>query len=89
MEIDFGDDFEARVRIDATMAQQPTAERGRVVERHDDGSVTVTARVRNSAAFRLWLLDMGRHAVVEAPTELVGEITSWLRALAAETGEAG
>ncbi len=89
MEIDFGDDFEARVRIDTTMAQQPTAERGRVVERHDDGSVTVTARVRNSAAFRLWLLDMGRHAVVEAPTELVGEITSWLRALAAETGEAG
>ena len=89
MEIDFGADFEARVRIDATMAQQPTAERGRIVERHDDGSVTVTARVRNRAAFRLWLLDMGRHAVVESPPELVGEITSWLGALAADAGEAG
>lgn len=89
MEIDFGDDFEARVRIDATMAQQPTAERGRVVERHHDGSVTVRARVRNRAAFRVWLLDMGRHAVVESPPELVGEITSWLRALAAAAGEAG
>ena len=88
MEIDFGDDFEARVRIDATMAQQPTAERGRVVERHDDGSVTVTVRVRNRAAFRVWLLDMGRHAVVESPTELVGEITSWLRELAGEAGDA-
>lgn len=84
MEIDFGDDFEARVRIDATMAHQPTAERGRVVERHDDGSVTVAARVRNRAAFRVWVLDMGRHAVVESPPELVAEITSWLRALAAD-----
>ena len=82
MEIDFGDDFVARVRIDATMAHQPTAERGKVVVRHDDGSVTVEARVRNRTAFRTWLLDMGRHAVVESPPELVNEITSWLRALA-------
>ncbi|MDE0497530.1 MAG: WYL domain-containing protein [Acidimicrobiaceae bacterium] len=87
MEIDFGDDFVARVQIDATMAQQPTAERGRVVERHDDGSVTVTVRVRNRAAFRVWLLDMGRHAVVESPPELVDEITSWLRALASDAGD--
>ena len=87
MEIDFGDDFVARVRIDATMAQQPTAERGRVVERHDDGSVTVTVRVRNRAAFRVWLLDMGRHAVVESPPELVDEVTSWLRALASDAGD--
>ena len=83
MEIDFGDDFEARVRIDATMAHQPTAERGRVIERHDDGSVMVAAQVRNRAAFRVWVLDMGRHAVVESPPELVAEITSWLRSLAA------
>ncbi|MCY3609165.1 MAG: WYL domain-containing protein [Acidimicrobiales bacterium] len=87
MEIDFGDDFVARVQIDATMAQQPTAERGRVVERHDDGSVTVTVRVRNRAAFRVWLLDMGRHAVVESPPELVDEVTSWLRALASDAGD--
>ena len=87
MEIDFGDDFVARVQIDATMAQQATAERGRVVERHDDGSVTVTVRVRNRAAFRVWLLDMGRHAVVESPPELVDEITSWLRALASDAGD--
>lgn len=86
MEIDFGDDFVARVQIDATMAQQPTAERGRVVERHDDGSVTVTVRVRNRTAFRVWLLDMGRHAVVESPPELVDEVTSWLRALASDAG---
>ena len=85
MEIDFGDDFEARVRIDATMARQPTAERGHVVERHDDGSVTVVVRVRNCAAFRVWLFDMGRHAVVESPPELVVEITSWLEALAGLT----
>ena len=88
MEIDFGDDFAARVRIDATMASQPTAERGTVVARHDDGSVTVEARVRNRTAFRTWLLDMGRHAVVESPPELVADITSWLAALAAETGAA-
>ncbi|MXZ16471.1 MAG: WYL domain-containing protein [Acidimicrobiales bacterium] len=87
MEIDFGDDFVARVQIDATMAQQPTAERGRVVERHDDGSVTVTVRVRNRAAFRVWLLDMGRHAVVESPPELVDEVTSWLRALVSDAGD--
>ncbi|MXX41678.1 MAG: WYL domain-containing protein [Acidimicrobiales bacterium] len=87
MEIDFGDDFVARVQIDATMARQPTAERGRVVERHDDGSVTVTVRVRNRAAFRVWLLDMGRHAVVESPPELVDEVTSWLRALVSDAGD--
>ncbi|WP_420625936.1 helix-turn-helix transcriptional regulator [Candidatus Poriferisodalis sp.] len=81
MEIDFGDDLVARVRIDTTMAHQPTAERGQAVVRHDDGSVTVEARVRNRPAFRTWLLDMGRHAVVESPPELVDEITSWLRAL--------
>jgi predicted DNA-binding transcriptional regulator YafY len=86
MEIDFGDDFEARVRIDATMAHQPTAERGRVIERHGNGSVTVAARVRNRAAFRVWVLDMGRHAVVESPPELVEEITSWLRSLADQAG---
>ena len=88
MEIDFGEDFEARVRIDATMAQQPTAERGRVVERHDDGAVTVSARVRNRAAFRVWVLDMGRHAVVQSPPELVADVTGWLHALAAQS-EAG
>ncbi len=82
MEIGSGDDLETRVRIDATMAQQPTVARGRVIETHDDGSVTVTARVRNRAAFRMWLLDMGRHAVVESPPELVDDIKSWLRALA-------
>lgn len=85
MEINFGDDLLARVRIDATMAQQPTAERGRVVARHDDGSVTVEARVRNRAAFRTWLLDMGRHAVMESPPELVADITRWLHALAADS----
>ena len=85
MEIDFGDNFEARVRIDATMAHQPTAERGRVVERHDDGAVTVSARVRNRAAFRVWVLEMGRHAIVESPPELVADITGWLRALAAHS----
>ncbi len=88
MEIDFGDDLVARVRIDATMAPQPIAERGRVVERHDDGSVTVEARVRNRIAFRTWLLDMGRHAVVESPSELVSDITSWLAAMAAGAGTA-
>ena len=88
MEIDFGDDVVARVRIDATMAPQPIAERGQVVERHDDGSVTVEARVRNRIAFRTWLLDMGRHAVVESPPELVIDITTWLAAMAAAAGAA-
>lgn len=88
MEIDFGDDLVARVRIDATMAAQPIAERGQVVERHDDGSVTVEARVRNRIAFRTWLLDMGRHAVVESPSELVSDITSWLAAMTAGAGGA-
>ena len=86
MEIDFGDDLLARVRIDATMAPQPTAERGRVVERHDDGSVTVEVRVRNRGAFRTWLLDMGRHSVVESPPDLVADIVGWLAELAGERG---
>ena len=84
MEIDLGDDFVARVRIDATMAHQPTAERGETVERHSDGSVTVEARVRNRAAFRTWLLDMGRHAKVLSPQALVDDVVDWLTAAAGE-----
>lgn len=83
MEISFGDNFMARVRIDAAMAQQPTAGRGTVVQRHDDGSVTVEAVVRNRTAFRTWLLDMGRHAVVLEPPELVADVVGWLGAMAA------
>ncbi|WP_419920824.1 helix-turn-helix transcriptional regulator [Candidatus Poriferisodalis sp.] len=82
MQIDVGDDFVARVRIDNVVAQQPTAERGEIVARDDDGSVTLEITVRNRTAFRTWLLDMGRHAVVLEPPELVSDIVDWLSALA-------
>ena len=82
MQIDVGDDFVARVRIDAVVAQQPAAERGEIVARHDDGSVTLEVAVRNRTAFRTWLLDMGRHAAVLEPPELVNDIVDWLTVLA-------
>ncbi len=84
MLIDFGDDFVARVHLDAVVAQQPAAERGEVMKHHDDGSVTVGVHVRNRTGFRTWLLDMGRHAIVLEPPELVDDVVGWLHALAAE-----
>ena len=89
MLIDFGDDFVALVHVDAVVAQQPAAERGEVIAHHDDGSVTVEVHVRNRTGFRTWLLDMGRHAVVLEPPELVDDVVAWLHALSTEADAVG
>ena len=52
-------------------------------------SVTVEVHVRNRTGFRTWLLDMGRHAVVLEPPELVDDVVAWLHALSTEADAVG
>ena len=74
----------AVVRVDAVLATKAIAEAGASaeVERHDDGSVTLTMPVRQRGAFRSWLLGMLEHAEVVGPPALRDDVVAWLRALA-------
>jgi predicted DNA-binding transcriptional regulator YafY len=73
----------ALVRVDADRA--PAIERelgaGRVVERHDDGSIDVEVPSANHAAFRSWVLGLSEHAVVLSPADVRAEVVDWLRAM--------
>ncbi len=80
-----GDEPEtAVVRVDAVLASKAVADAGpsASIERHDDGSVTITLPVVQRAAFRSWLLGFLDHAVVVSPPELRDEVVGWLVAVA-------
>lgn len=80
-----GDEPEqAVVRVDAVLAAKAIGEAGASaeVERHDDGSITLTMPVRQRGAFRSWLLGMLEHAEVVGPPALRDDVIAWLRALA-------
>lgn len=75
---------QAVVRVDAVLAAKATAEAGTTatVERHDDGSVTLTMPVRQREPFRSWVLGMLDHAEVVGPPALRDDLLSWLRRVA-------
>ena len=50
-------------------------------ERRDDGSVVVEVPVRNTDAFRSWVLGLRDHAEVLAPESLRGQVVEWLTEL--------
>lgn len=80
-----GDDREeAVVRVDAVLATKAVADAGAsaVVERHDDGSVTITMPVVQREAFRSWVLGLLDHAEVVGPPALRDDLVGWLRAMA-------
>jgi proteasome accessory factor B len=80
-----GDDREdAVVRVDAVLATKAVADAGgsAAVERHDDGSVTITMPVVQREAFRSWVLGLLDHAEVVGPPALRDDIVGWLRAMA-------
>jgi predicted DNA-binding transcriptional regulator YafY len=78
-------DQRAVVTVDAARAPLVVAEIGQeaVLDRYDDGSVSVVVPCVNRDAFRTWLLGLTTHAVVDAPAELREELVSWLREIAA------
>jgi predicted DNA-binding transcriptional regulator YafY len=78
----------AVVRVDAVLAGKAVAEAGSSasVERHDDGSVTITMPVVQRAAFRSWVLGLLDHAEVVGPPALRGWIVSWLESIAGAGG---
>ncbi|MBW3615521.1 MAG: WYL domain-containing protein, partial [Actinobacteria bacterium] len=74
----------ATLRVDSVLASKALADVGPSgsVERHDDGSVTITLPVVQRAAFRSWVLGFLDHAVVLSPPDLRSELVDWLAAVA-------
>ena len=74
---------EARVRLDAVVAQREVARLGeaRVVEQLDGGGVFVAIDVVSRAGFRSWLFGLRHHAQVVAPRDLVDDVVAWLRTI--------
>ncbi len=87
-ELGSGEPVEAFVMIDA--AHAPWAERhvgsATVQERHADGAVTVRLVVRNSDAFRSFVLGFLDGAEVLRPAALRADLLSWLQQKAAASG---
>jgi predicted DNA-binding transcriptional regulator YafY len=75
---------QAVVRVDAVLAAKAAAEAGSTatIERHDDGSVTLTMPVRQREPFRSWVVGMLDHAEVVGPPALRDDLISWLRRVA-------
>lgn len=82
------DTVTAVVAVDAVLAGKLCAELGEVAvrEQRPDGSTLFAFPVTNRAAFRGWLLGLGRHAEVLDPPELRAEVVAWLEALAGRAG---
>ncbi|HUP68983.1 MAG TPA: WYL domain-containing protein [Acidimicrobiales bacterium] len=80
----------AVVAVDAVLAGKLTAELGEVAvrEQRGDGPTVFAFPVTNRAAFRGWLLGLGRHAEVLGPPELRAEVVAWLEALAGKARQA-
>ncbi len=68
------------VLVDAVVVGRVVADVGedRVVERRADGSVVVRLEVTNMTALRTWVLDLGVHAEVLAPSSARAEVVAWL-----------
>ncbi|HET9442440.1 MAG TPA: WYL domain-containing protein [Acidimicrobiales bacterium] len=84
-----GDEPElATVRVDAVLAAKAEADAGpsATVDRHADGSVTVTLPVSLRGAFLSWVLGFLDHAEVLAPPDLRAETVAWLAAVAEAGG---
>lgn len=81
-----GDGVEASaiVRVDGVLATKAIADAGpsATVERHDDGSVTLTMPVAQREAFRSWVLGFLDHAEVLGPADLRDDVIDWLRSIA-------
>jgi len=75
---------QAVVRVDAVLAAKAVAEAGAsaTVERHDDGSVTLTMPVVQREPFRSWVVGMLDHAEVVGPPVLRDDVVGWLRRIA-------
>ena len=82
---DPADDREqAVVRVDAVLAAKAVAEAGASaeVERHEDGSVTLTMPVVQREPFRSWVVGLLDHAEVLGPPVLRDDLVAWLRRVA-------
>ncbi len=75
----------AVVHVDRVLAAKAIVEAGvsATVERHDDGSATLTLPVVQREAFRSWVLGFLDHAEVVGPPDLRDEIVDWLRSIVA------
>ena len=75
---------QAVVRVDAVLAAKAVADAGAsaTVERHGDGSVTLTMPVVQREPFRSWVVGLLDHAEVLGPPALRDDVVAWLRRIA-------
>ena len=80
---------EADVAVEPPLAAVVRAELGVDAERErrDDGTIVFRVPCANREAFRSWVLGLGLHAEVLAPSEVRADLVDWLRVTAA-TGAA-
>ena len=77
-----GEPVEARVLVDADQAAWACHHAGVDGERKPDGSVVITLKVRNTDAFRTFVVEFLEHAEVLDPPWLRDDFVTWLEALA-------
>lgn len=58
--------------------------RVREIDLLPEGGARVTVVISDPIRFRGWILGLGRHALIEGPTEVRDSFTTWLRNLAVE-----
>ncbi|HCB34238.1 MAG TPA: hypothetical protein DEP69_03490 [Acidimicrobiaceae bacterium] len=75
------------IAVDERLAAQAEATRGTVRRRHDDGSIELEVRVRNRHALLAWLYELGRHARVLEPPEVIDALAESLAHLAGAGAE--
>jgi predicted DNA-binding transcriptional regulator YafY len=82
-ELGHGDPVAARLWIDADQAAWAEGNVGpdAVVERREDGSIVLEARVTNREAFRSFVLGFLDHAELLGPAELREDLVAWLEQL--------
>lgn len=77
-----GEPVQARVLVDADQAGWACHLAGVDGDRQPDGSVVITLKVRDTAAFRSFVVEFLEHAEVLDPSWLRDEFVAWLEALA-------
>ena len=92
MQID--DELICVLAVDSQQAALVEQTRGKVIKRHADGSIELEVAISNRSALLGWLYELGHHAKILSPPEMVDELKSSLAHLtkplsAPPTGESG
>ena len=83
---DEGAHVTAAIKVDGLYAWKVTSDTGpeRIVERHDDGSVTLEIDIGEPLIFRSWVLSLLDHVQILSPSDQRQDIVDWLNGIVAQ-----